>query len=111
MSFATWITFFFAACVITVSPSSGAVLSMSHGLSYGVRKTTSTILGLETGMLLILFIAGAGIGSILVASEAAFNAVKTIGALYLIYLGIAQWRAKAGKDVPARAVSCTVAPG
>ncbi|NMM26693.1 MAG: LysE family transporter [Glaciimonas sp.] len=94
MTFATWITFFFAACIIAVSPGSGAVLSMSHGLSYGVKKTSATIFGLQAGLLLILLIAGAGVGSILLASEVAFNLVKTIGALYLVYLGVSQWRAK-----------------
>jgi len=94
MSFATWITFFVAACIIAVSPGSGAVLSMSHGLSYGVRRTSATIFGLQTGLLLVFFIAGAGVGSLLMASEVAFNVVKTVGALYLIYLGLSQWRAK-----------------
>lgn len=94
MTFTTWITFFVAACVIAVSPGSGAVLSMSHGLAYGVRKTTGTIFGLQIGLLLVLFIAGAGVGSILLASEFAFRIVKTVGALYLIYLGYSQWRAK-----------------
>jgi homoserine/homoserine lactone efflux protein len=94
MSLTTWITFFFASCLIAVSPGSGAVLSMSHGLSYGVRKTTATILGLQAGLLLILFIAGAGVGSLLLASELAFSIVKTVGALYLIYLGFSQWRSR-----------------
>jgi homoserine/homoserine lactone efflux protein len=94
MSFATWFTFFVAACIIAVSPGSGAVLSMSHGLSYGVRRASATIFGLQTGLLLIFFIAGAGVGSLLLASEVAFNIVKTVGALYLIYLGLSQWRAK-----------------
>ncbi|MDE2429972.1 MAG: LysE family transporter [Burkholderiales bacterium] len=94
MTFATWITFLFAACVIAISPGSGAVLSMSHGLNYGVKKTSGTIFGLQAGLLMILAIAGAGVGSILMASEMAFRVVKTIGALYLIYLGINQWRAR-----------------
>jgi homoserine/homoserine lactone efflux protein len=98
MTFTTWITFFFAACIIAVSPGSGAVLSMAHGLSHGVRKTTGTILGLQAGLLLVLFIAGAGVGSILLASEVAFSVVKIVGAMYLIYLGLAQWRAKV--DLP-----------
>lgn len=94
MSFATWLAFFIAACLIAISPGSGAVLSMSHGLAYGVKKTTGTILGLQAGLLLVLFIAGAGVGSLLIASEVAFNVVKTVGALYLIYLGFSQWRAR-----------------
>lgn len=112
MSFATWITFFVAACIIAISPGSGAVLSMSHGLSYGVRKTTGTILGLQAGLLLVLFIAGAGVGSILLASEVAFSIVKIVGALYLIYLGFSQWRAKVGMapDMPMQTTSQITAP-
>ena len=93
MHFATWITFVIAASIIAVSPGSGAVLSMSHGLSYGVKKASATILGLQLGLLVVLGIAGAGVGSLL-ASEVAFNIVKTVGALYLIYLGLSQWRAR-----------------
>ncbi|KQW89931.1 lysine transporter LysE [Massilia sp. Root418] len=94
MAFSTWITFVIAASIIAVSPGSGAVLSMSHGLSYGVRKASGTILGLQAGLLLVLAIAGAGVGSLLLASELAFNVVKTVGALYLIWLGLSQWRAR-----------------
>lgn len=94
MSFTTWFTFFVAAWIIAISPGSGAVLSMSHGLSYGLKRASVTILGLQGGLLLVLFIAGAGVGSLLLASEVAFNVVKTVGALYLIYLGLSQWRAK-----------------
>jgi len=112
MSFATWIAFFFAACLIAVSPGSGAVLSMSHGLSYGVRRTTGTILGLQAGLLLVLFIAGAGVGSLLLASEVAFGVVKTVGALYLIYLGFSQWRTRAAAmaDRPAPAGAAIAVP-
>lgn len=94
MTLTLWLTFLAAAILIAVSPGSGAVLSMSHGLSYGVRKTTATILGLQAGLVLLLLVAGAGVGSLLLASEMAFNIVKTVGALYLIYLGYAQWRAQ-----------------
>lgn len=94
MNFHTWFTFFAACWLIAISPGSGAVLSMSHGLSYGVKKTSATIAGLQLGLLLILFVAGAGVGSILLASETMFTVVKTVGALYLIYLGLSQWRAR-----------------
>jgi len=94
MNFHTWFTFFAACWLIAISPGSGAVLSMSHGLSYGVKRSSATIAGLQLGLLLILFVAGAGVGSILLASETMFTLVKTAGALYLIYLGLSQWRAK-----------------
>lgn len=107
MEWHTWVAFFIASWVIAISPGSGAVLSMSHGLSYGVRKTEGTIIGLEIGLLFILLVAGAGVGSLLIASEMAFNIVKVLGACYLIYLGFMQWRSGAGNPLEG---SETVAP-
>ena len=101
MALTTWTAYFFASILIALSPGSGAVLAMSHGLRYGVRRTQSTIFGLQAGLLVILLVAGAGVGSLLVASELAFSIVKTLGASYLIYIGWMQWRstqALAGDD-------------
>ena len=95
MDLHTWTAYLLASMLIAVSPGSGAVLSMSHGLSYGVKRAQATIVGLELGLVVILLIAGAGVGSLLVASEVAFNIVKISGAAYLIYVGWAQWTAKA----------------
>ncbi len=94
MSFATWFSFFCAACLIAISPGSGAILSMSHGLNYGVKRASVTIFGLQLGLLLVLIVAGAGVGSLLLASETAFGIVKLLGALYLIYLGLTQFLSK-----------------
>ncbi|CAB3751892.1 LysE family transporter [Paraburkholderia humisilvae] len=91
-----WITYALTCCAIALSPGPGAVLAMSHGLSYGGRKATATIIGQELGLAFILIVAGAGVGSLLTASMWAFVAVKFCGAAYLIYLGLAQWRSKHG---------------
>ncbi|MES2250668.1 MAG: homoserine/homoserine lactone efflux protein [Pseudomonadota bacterium] len=88
-----WLAFLVASCVIAVSPGSGAVLSMSHGLSYGVRRTTATIVGLQLGLAVILLVAGLGVGAVLTASATAFTAIKVVGACYLLWLGWRQWRA------------------
>lgn len=93
MALHTWLAYFFACWVIALSPGSGAVLSMSHGLSYGVRKTTVSILGLQAGLLVVLLISALGLGALLLASDVLFTAVKVVGALYLMWLGIGLWRA------------------
>ena len=93
MTFQVWLAFFVATTVTAIAPGSGVILCMSHGLTHGMRRTSVTIAGMEIGMVAILFVAGAGLGAVLVASEHAFMAVKIVGALYLIYLGIMQWRA------------------
>jgi homoserine/homoserine lactone efflux protein len=100
MTLATWITFVIAGSLIAISPGSGAIMSMSHGLAYGLRKASATVLGLQLGLLLVFVIAGAGVGSLLMASELAFSVVKTVGALYLIYCGVSQWRAAPQAAVP-----------
>lgn len=102
MTLQVWLAFFLASWVIAISPGSGAILSMTHGLTHGVRRTSVTIAGLEVGLVVILFIAGAGLGALLVASEHAFTAIKIIGALYLIYLGIVQWRTPIQISQPAQ---------
>jgi homoserine/homoserine lactone efflux protein len=93
MDWSVWLAFFAASWVIAISPGSGAVLSMSHGLAYGVRHTSATILGLQLGLSVILLIAGVGVGALLLASATAFTVVKVLGAAYLLYLGFKQWRA------------------
>jgi homoserine/homoserine lactone efflux protein len=93
MDLNVWLAFLVASCVIAVSPGSGAVLSMSHGLSYGVRRTTATIVGLQLGLAVILLVAGLGVGAVLTASATAFTVIKVVGACYLLWLGWRQWRA------------------
>lgn len=93
MELHVWLAYFAAAWVIAVSPGSGAVLSMTHGLAYGVRNASATIVGLQLGLSVVLLVAGVGVGAVLVASATAFTVVKVLGAAYLIGLGIQQWRA------------------
>ncbi len=100
MELNVWLAYCVAAWVIALSPGSGAVLSMSHGLSYGVRRTTATIVGLQIGLAVILLVAGAGSGALLLASAAAFTVVKVLGAGYLLWLGWCQWRAPVEDAAP-----------
>lgn len=93
MDLNVWLAFFAASWVIAISPGSGAVLSMSHGLAYGVRHASVTIAGLQLGLSVVLLVAGVGVGALLLASATAFMVVKVLGAAYLIWLGIQQWRA------------------
>lgn len=100
MDWHVWWAYFFASWAIALSPGSGAVLSMTHGLAYGVRAASATVLGLQLGLAVILLVAGAGVGAVLVASATAFTVVKVVGAAYLIWLGIKQWRAPVQGPTP-----------
>jgi homoserine/homoserine lactone efflux protein len=94
MELQVWMAYFVASWAIALSPGSGAVLSMTHGLAYGVKKTSVTIAGLQLGLSVILLVAGVGVGALLLASATAFTVVKFAGAGYLIWLGLKQWRSR-----------------
>jgi homoserine/homoserine lactone efflux protein len=93
MDLHTWWTYFAACWLIALSPGSGAVLSVSHGLAHGVRGASATIAGLQVGLAGITLVAGVGVGAVLVASATAFTVVKVLGAAYLMWLGWRQWAA------------------
>lgn len=91
MDVSTWWTYFAAAWLIALSPGSGAVLSVGHGLRYGVRGASATIAGLQLGLSIGTLVVGVGLGSLLMASATAFMVVKVVGAGYLFWLGWQQW--------------------
>ena len=95
----TWLPFCVASWLISVSPGAGAISCMTAGMRFGYRRGLWNILGLELGIILVLVIVAAGLGAVLAASEAAFAIVKWLGATYLIWLGVQQWRAPAAPVV------------
>jgi len=89
----TWLAFFVASWLISLSPGAGAVSCVSAGMRFGYRRALPNIVGLELGILLVMTIVAAGLGAVLAASTVAFTAVKWLGVAYLVWLGIQQWRA------------------
>jgi homoserine/homoserine lactone efflux protein len=93
MSIETWLAFFVAAWAISLSPGAGAVAAMSSGLRHGLRRGYWTTIGLQLGILMQLAVVAAGVGTLLAASQIAFETVRWLGVAYLLWLGIQQWRA------------------
>jgi homoserine/homoserine lactone efflux protein len=97
MAWSTWITFFAACWAISLSPGPGAIAAMSSGLNLGFRRGYFTTFGLILGIWTQMVLVVVGLGALIAASATAFTVLKYLGAAYLIWLGIAQWRAA---DVP-----------
>lgn len=91
MSPDTWIAFFAACWVISLSPGAGAVASMACGLNYGFRRGYWNAVGLQLALLLQIAVVAAGLGALLATSESAFAALKWCGVAYLAWLGWKQW--------------------
>lgn len=92
MAFETWLAFFAACWVISLSPGAGAIASMSCGLQYGFWRGYWNVLGLQLALILQIAIVAAGVGALLAASSMAFSLIKWFGVAYLLWLALAQWR-------------------
>jgi homoserine/homoserine lactone efflux protein len=95
MALDTWLPFFVASWLISISPGSGAIYAMSCGLNHGFRRGFIGTLGLILGIWTALAIVAIGLGAILKTSASAFIVLKWLGVVYLVYLGLKQWRALA----------------
>jgi homoserine/homoserine lactone efflux protein len=109
MELSTWLTFFVAAWLISLSPGAGAVAAMSAGLNHGFARGYVMSFGLILGIWTQVLVVGLGLGALIAASSLAFAVVKWLGVAYLVWLGVKQWRAPArplvGADADATGVS------
>ena len=95
MDLHVWLPFFAASWAISISPGAGAVAAMTAGMQHGFARGYFLTFGLILGLWSQLLLVGAGLGTLIVASSTAFAAVKWLGVAYLLWLGVAQWRAPA----------------
>jgi homoserine/homoserine lactone efflux protein len=93
MSLETWLAFFAACWIISISPGAGAIASMSSGLQYGFWRGYWNAIGLQLALIVQIAVVAAGLGAVLATSALAFTLIKWFGVAYLVYLGIKQWRA------------------
>lgn len=92
MSLSLWLAFLLAAILIAISPGPGAAASMSAGMRFGYRSAVRVIAGLQAALVIQLTVVALGLGALLLTSTLAFDAVKFLGAAYLIWIGIQKWR-------------------
>ena len=93
MALDTWLAFFLASWIISLSPGAGAIASMSSGLQYGFVRGYWNAIGLQLGLAMQIAVVAGGLGAVLAASSTAFYAIKWFGVAYLVYLAVKQWRA------------------
>jgi len=94
MTLETWLAFFVACWVISLSPGAGAIASMSCGLQYGFWRGYWNAIGLQLALVLQIAVVAAGVGAVLATSELAFGLIKWFGVCYLLWLAWKQWQAQ-----------------
>lgn len=99
MTFEWWLTYLITTIILSLSPGSGAINTMTTAISHGYRKTFASIAGLQAGLTIHIVLVGIGLGTLFSRSVLAFEVLKWAGAAYLIWLGIQQWRAAGSIDL------------
>ena len=94
MDITTLLLFVAVGTAAVISPGPAILLAISNSIRYGISKVLLSSIGNISGLFLLSSAAIFGLGAILKTSHSLFFIVKIIGAGYLIYLGIRQWRSK-----------------
>ena len=92
--------FALAALALVAIPGPNLVYIANRALADGRRAGLASVLGVETGTLVWVCAAAAGLSALLASSAVAFDAVRYAGAAYLVYLGIRTLRAGDDDDAP-----------
>ena len=103
MSLHIWWLYVATVFVISAIPGPNMLLVMTHGAQHGLRRSSATMAGCLSALVLMLSVSAAGLGVFLKAWPAMFDALRIIGAAYLIYLGVKAWRANVDAHVDATA--------
>ncbi|WP_312041771.1 homoserine/homoserine lactone efflux protein [Erwinia sp.] len=101
MTIQWWLAYLLTTSILSLSPGSGAINTMSTGISHGYRGAAASISGLQVGLAMHIVLVGIGLGALFSQSVLAFEVLKWAGAAYLIWLGIQQWRSAGAIDLQA----------
>jgi homoserine/homoserine lactone efflux protein len=88
MSVDTLIAYVVAMLIVSLSPGSGCMLTLSTALTYGFGKTWPAILGLQLGLMIQLALVGIGLGALIAEHPWAFDVLQWAGVLYLAWIGV-----------------------
>jgi homoserine/homoserine lactone efflux protein len=88
-----FLAFVAAVAVLMLIPGPNVALIVSNSIAHGPRYGLLTVVGTSSAMVVHLAVAALGMTRALGALGAGFEALRWIGVVYLIGLGVAQWRA------------------
>jgi hypothetical protein len=97
---ASFIAFLAISVIVIVTPGPDTALTIRNAIAGGGPAGLATAAGVSVGQLVWSAATSLGLVGLLLASEPVFHALRWVGALYLIYLGLqslrAAWRGGSG---------------
>jgi len=98
VSIASWWLFFGMTFVVSATPGPNMLLVMRTSARLGLRAAVATMAGCMSSLLVMMGVSAAGLGAVLHAFPAVFDALRWGGAAYLAYLGVVCWRTPVHQD-------------
>jgi threonine/homoserine/homoserine lactone efflux protein len=87
-SSSTYAVFLATAIVLLLVPGPAVLYVVTRSIEMGKSGGLASVAGITTGTIVYIALAAAGLSSLLLASTVAFDAVRYIGAAYLLLLGV-----------------------
>jgi len=87
-----WLAYVLTSAVVLAIPGPTVLLVLSYSIAHGRRATLPVVAGLGLGDAVAITLSLVGLGTILATSALWFTIIKSIGGLYLIYLGLSMIR-------------------
>ena len=85
------LTFLGAGIVLNLTPGADVAFTMASGLKGGKRSGIAAAIGITTGSLVHTVLAAFGLAAVLISYPIAFDAIRYLGAAYLLYLAWQAW--------------------
>ncbi|MBU1287371.1 MAG: LysE family translocator [Alphaproteobacteria bacterium] len=74
------------AFVASITPGPNNLMLMASGTNFGLRRTLPHMIGVNIGFVLMLLLVGLGLAQVFDAYPVSYTVLKTVSALYLLYL-------------------------
>jgi threonine/homoserine/homoserine lactone efflux protein len=105
------LSFAMVAALLTIIPGMDTAMVLRSAISQNRRHAYATALGINSGAMIWGIAAAVGASALLAASEAAFTALKLVGAAYMVWLGASLlWKSFRAPAVPAPATGTFPVP-
>jgi homoserine/homoserine lactone efflux protein len=88
MTTETFILYLGTWALVALTPGPAVMCAMSHATRFGFRQALVGIVGIQFGHLVFFGCVASGLAALLAAAGPAFTILRTVGALYLVYLGV-----------------------
>lgn len=86
--------FLVTSAFAVATPGPGVLMTLTSSIRYGLRTAVWVILGTSTGTVVMSMISSTGLGILIATSPAAYETIKALGAIYMVYLGVRLFKAK-----------------